>query len=170
MGFEGTGGKDAPEADRQHAAPGSWVFWSQPPGCKSDAVNAALNYGYGILTSHVWGAVMNAGLEPFAGFLHVDRSGKPSLVLDLIEEFRQPVVDRAILSWLNKGRKIRMQGGLLDGEARENVASRILLRLNATEAHRGKHHQVRSIVQMQARLAASAVRGLRDYRPFSFKW
>ena len=46
---------------------------------------------------------MNAGLEPFAGFLHVDRSGKPSLVLDLMEEFRQPVVDRAILSWLNRG-------------------------------------------------------------------
>jgi hypothetical protein len=33
----------------------------------ADGVNAALNYGYGILMSHVWGAVMNAGLEPFAG-------------------------------------------------------------------------------------------------------
>ena len=52
---------------------------------------------------------MNAGLEPFAGFLHVDRSGKPSLVLDLMEEFRQPVVDRAILSWLNKGRPTHAQ-------------------------------------------------------------
>ena len=133
-------------------------------------MNAALNYGYGILTSHVWGAVMNAGLEPFAGFLHVDRSGKPSLVLDLIEEFRQPVVDRSILGWLNKGGQLGMEGGLLDGEARENVASRILLRLNSTEAHRGKQHQVRSIIQMQARLAAGAVRGLREYRPFSFRW
>ena len=76
-------------AGREHEGPG-------------DAVNAALNYGYGILYSHVWGAVMNAGLESFAGFLHVDRSGKPSMVLDLVEEFRQPVVDRAILTWLNK--------------------------------------------------------------------
>jgi CRISPR-associated protein Cas1 len=135
-----------------------------------DAVNAALNYGYGILTSHVWGAAMNAGLEPFAGFLHVDRSGKPSLVLDLMEEFRQPVVDRAILGWLNKGGNLKLENGMLDGASRENVASRVLLRLVAAETHRGKQHQVRSIVQMQARLAASAVRGLRPYRSFSFKW
>lgn len=136
----------------------------------TDAVNAAINYGYGILTSHVWGAVMNAGLEPFAGFLHVDRSGKPSLVLDLVEEFRQPVVDRAIFSWLNKGGQLTLVKGMLDGASRESVASRVLLRLNATEQHRGKQHQIRSIVQMQARLAASAVRGLREYRSFSFKW
>jgi CRISPR-associated protein Cas1 len=136
----------------------------------TDAVNAALNYGYGILTSHVWGAVMNAGLEPFAGFLHVDRSGKPSLVLDLMEEFRQPVVDRAIFSWLNKGGRLTLVKGMLDGESREAVAARVLTRLNAVEQHRGKQHQIRSIVQMQARLAASAVRGLRDYRSFSFKW
>lgn len=169
MGFEGTAGRmywrevgrllpdELGFEGRQHQGPG-------------DAVNAALNYGYGILYSHVWGAVMNAGVEPFAGFLHVDRSGKPSLVLDLVEEFRQPVVDRAILTWLNKGGRLNIVKGLLDGASREAVASRVLLRLIATETHRGKQHQVRSIVQMQARLAASAVRGLRDYRPFTFKW
>ncbi|MGB9605320.1 MAG: CRISPR-associated endonuclease Cas1, partial [Bryobacteraceae bacterium] len=90
MGLEGTAGRlywqritelvpeEAGFEGRVHQGPG-------------DAVNAMLNYGYGILYAHVWGAVMNAGLEPFAGFLHTDRSGKPSLVLDLTEEFRQPV-------------------------------------------------------------------------------
>lgn len=120
--------------------------------------------------SHVWGAVMNAGLEPFAGLLHVDRSGKPSLVLDLVEEFRQPVVDRAVLSWMNKGGQVSLVKGMLDGASRENVAARVLTPLTATEQHRGKEHQIRSIVQMQARLAAAAVRGLRAYRSFSFKW
>jgi CRISPR-associated protein Cas1 len=139
----------------------------QGPG---DAVNAALNYGYGILLGHVWGAVMNAGLEPFAGFLHVDRSGRPSLALDLIEEFRQPVVDRAVFAWIAKGGKLRVQGGMLDGPSKEEIASRVLARLNGTEQHRGAQHQVRSIVQMQARLVASAVRGDRAYRPFSFTW
>lgn len=169
MGFEGTAGRmywheiarllpdELGFEGREHQGPG-------------DAVNAALNYGYGILYSHVWGAVMNAGLEPFAGFLHVDRSGKPSMVLDLVEEFRQPVVDRAILTWLNKGGRLTTSKGLLDDPSRKAVASRVLLRLIATEMHRGKQHQVRSIIQMQARLAASAVRGLREYRPFTFKW
>jgi len=118
----------------------------------------------------VWGAAMNAGLEPFAGFMHVDRSGKPSMVLDLVEEFRQPVVDRAILTWINKGGRPGMAKGMLDGDAKENVAARVLLRMNATERHRGKNHEVRSIIQMQARLAASSLRGLREYRPFAFQW
>jgi CRISPR-associated protein Cas1 len=169
MGFEGTGGRMYWK-EIQNMLPDALNFTGRTHQGASDAVNAALNYGYGILTSHVWGAVMNAGLEPFAGFLHVDRSGKPSLVLDLIEEFRQPVVDRAIFSWLNKGGELTLIKGMLDGQSREEVASRVLLRLNATEQHRGKQHQIRSIVQMQARLAASAVRGLRPYRSFSFKW
>ena len=169
LGLEGTGGRiywqriadmlpdELGFSGRRHQGPG-------------DAVNAALNYGYGILYTHVWGAVMNAGLEPFAGFMHVDRSGKPSMVLDMVEEFRQPVVDRAILTWLNKGGRLGMAKGMLDGDTKENVAARVLLRLNATERHRGKNHEVRSIVQMQARMAASSLRGLREYRPFAFQW
>jgi CRISPR-associated protein Cas1 len=169
MGLEGSGGRlywqrigdmlpdELGFEGRRHQGPG-------------DAVNAALNYGYGILYMHVWGAVMNAGLEPFAGFMHVDRSGKPSMVLDLVEEFRQPVVDRAILTWLNKGGRLVLAKGVLDGESKESVAARVLMRMNATERHRGKNHEVRSIIQMQARLAASALRGLKDYRPFAFQW
>lgn len=62
----------------------------------ADPVNSLLNYGYGILYAQVWAAVLLAGLEPFAGFIHVDRPGKASLVLDLVEEFRQPIVDRTV--------------------------------------------------------------------------
>lgn len=136
----------------------------------TDAVNAMLNYGYGILYGNVWGAVLNAGLEPFAGFLHVDRPGKPSLVLDLVEEFRQPVVDRAVLSALNLGIAVRMEGGLLDREARELVSSRVLSRLTSSERHLCKDYQVRSIIQIQARRLASFLRGGAAYRPFRFKW
>lgn len=169
MGLEGAGGRLYWQ-QIGNMLPDELGFENRSHRGSTDCVNAALNYGYGILTAHVWGAVMNAGLEPFAGFLHVDRSGKPSLVLDLMEEFRQPVVDRAIFSWLNKGGRLTMQNGMLDPASKENVASRVLLRLVATEQHRGKQHQVRSIIQMQARLAASAVRGHRAYRAFSFKW
>lgn len=169
MGLEGTGGR-LYWKQIGNMLPGGLGFAGRSHQGAVDGVNAALNYGYGILTAHVWGAVMNAGLEPFAGFLHVDRSGKPSLVLDLMEEFRQPVVDRPIFSWLNKGGQLSLHKGMLDGASKENVASRVLLRLVAEEQHRGKQHQVRSIIQMQARLAASAVRGWRQYRSFSFKW
>ena len=133
-------------------------------------VNAALNYGYGILYGNVWGAALNAGLEPFAGFLHVDRPGKPSLVLDLVEEFRQPVVDRAILSAVNLGMSIHLENGQLDKTSRDMIAARVLDRLVSTEKHDGKEYQIRSIIQMQARRLGSFLRGGKPYEAFRFQW
>ncbi len=136
----------------------------------TDVVNSLLNYGYGILYSQVWGAVMNAGLEPFAGFLHVDRSGKPSLVLDLVEEFRQPVIDRVVISHINLNHMVRIKEGLLDKETRKEFGSRVLERLESTETVKGKKYKITSIIQMQARKLCSFLKGGEDYKPFTFKW
>jgi CRISP-associated protein Cas1 len=62
-----------------------------------DPVNAALSFGYSLLEKEILTGIITAGLEPYAGFLHSDRSGRPSLVYDLIEEFRQPIVDRLVI-------------------------------------------------------------------------
>jgi len=136
----------------------------------TDPVNSMLNYGYAILYSQVWGAILNAGLEPFAGFMHVDRPGKPSLVLDLIEEFRQAVVDRVVLAHVNTGERIGIQDGLLDGESRKRVAEKVLERLTSSERYHGGKYQMRSIIQMQARRVASFLRGGAPYRTYAFKW
>ena len=136
----------------------------------SDAFNALLNYGYGILYAQVWGAVVNAGLEPFAGYLHVDRPGKPSLVLDLVEEFRQPVVDRTIIAFTNLGQQIAMGDGMLDESTRRAIGQKVLERLSTREFFRGQQYQIRSIIQMQARSLVSFLRGKGAYRPFSFRW
>ena len=136
----------------------------------TDSVNALLNYGYGILYAHVWGAVANAGLEPFAGFLHVDRPGKPSLVLDLVEEFRQPVVDRTVIAFINLGQGVGMSEGLLDHETRKELGQAVLERLASYQHFRGQRYQVRSIIQMQARSLVSFLRGKSKYKPFSFRW
>lgn len=135
-----------------------------------DVVNSLLNYGYGILYSQVWGAVLQAGLEPFAGFMHVDRPGKSSLVLDLVEEFRQPVVDRMVIAHVNLGEVHKMQDGLLDMQTRESITQRILERLESPETYEGKKYKISSIIQMQARHLALFLRGERKYIPFRFKW
>jgi CRISPR-associated protein Cas1 len=136
----------------------------------TDSVNSLLNYGYGILYAQVWGAVVNAGLEPFAGFLHVDRPGKPSLVLDLVEEFRQPVVDRSVIAFVNLGQRIGMSEGLLDHETRRAIGQDVLERLASYQVFRGRRYQMRSIIQMQARSLVSFLRGKSRYKPFSFRW
>jgi CRISPR-associated protein Cas1 len=138
----------------------------------ADFVNALLNYGYGVLYTQVWSAVLNAGLEPFAGFLHTDRPGTPSLVLDLTEEFRAPVVDRTVLAALRL-RSLRPPAstGPLEPEARTILVDHLLKRLESRERFQGGDYQIRSIIQMQARRIASYLMGRSDrYQPFRFKW
>jgi len=79
-----------------------WVLTRtrRPP---TDPVNALLSLGYTILQGHITTAIASAGLELYGGYLHSDRSGKPSLALDLLEEFRQPVVDRLVARLIQKG-------------------------------------------------------------------
>lgn len=136
----------------------------------TDPVNSLLNYGYGILYSQIWGAIDLAGLDPFAGFVHADRSGKPSLVFDLIEEFRQQVVDRTVFGLINRGYQPTMEEGRLSDETRKEFARKILDRLEGTERYEGKEQRLRTIVQQQARHLATFFRGERDYRPFVGSW
>jgi CRISP-associated protein Cas1 len=136
----------------------------------TDPINAALNYGYGILYSQVSGAIVNAGLELYAGFLHVDRPGKPSLVLDMVEEFRAPIVDRAILSIVNQGVGLDSDHDGLTKAGRRLVAERVLERLESRVPFEGKQWPLSRIIQLQARHLAVAVRGERPYRSFASRW
>lgn len=63
----------------------------------NDIYNMALNYGYGILYSEIERSCILSGLDPYLGFLHMDRYGKPSMVLDMVEQLR-PIIDRAIIN------------------------------------------------------------------------
>lgn len=169
IGIEGTAGRLYWDGVKEILMQKLEFFGRQTRGA-IDPVNSLLNYGYGILYSTVWGALVNAGLEPFAGFLHVDRPGKPSLVLDLIEEFRQPVVDRIVIAHVNLGQDIKITDGLLDADTRKIIGEKILGRFESVETYKGKKYQIRSIIQMQARNLASFLRGQQEYKPFTFKW
>ena len=134
-----------------------------------DRVNSALNYGYGVLYAMVQRAVLLAGMDPYGGFLHVDRPGKPSLVLDLIEEFRQPVVDRCIFALCNQGSTLVTGGdGLLTLDTRREIIRRVEARLEVPEPYGGKRYPLRIILQMQARRLASFLRGdAQEYTGFT---
>lgn len=138
----------------------------------TDPLNSALNYGYGILYGQVERAAVLAGLDPYGGFLHVDRSGKPSLVLDLIEEFRAAAVDRAVLSLVNKGSALAVDDkGRLDEATRRQLADKVLDRLDSPVRYAGRQNTLRSALQAQARHLAVFLRGERqDYTPFVAHW
>ena len=67
-----------------------------------DAVNALLSFVYTLLVHDATSALESVGLDPYVGFLHVDRPGRASLALDLIEEFRPILADRLVLSLINR--------------------------------------------------------------------
>lgn len=71
----------------------------RPP---NDPVNALLSYLYGLVRSTVHSAAEQVGLDPYVGFLHGLRPGKPALALDLMEEFRPVLADRLALTLLNR--------------------------------------------------------------------
>ncbi|BDI31519.1 CRISPR-associated endonuclease Cas1 [Capsulimonas corticalis] len=68
-----------------------------------DPVNAVLSFAYTLLSTEMAGALASQGLDPHVGILHDLDYGRPSLALDLLEEFRQPVADRLALSLFNRG-------------------------------------------------------------------
>lgn len=68
----------------------------------TDSVNSLLSFGYSLLRHDVQSAVNIVGFDPYLGYLHFDRYNRPSLALDLMEEFRPLVVDAVVLSILNK--------------------------------------------------------------------
>ncbi|MBW4560694.1 MAG: type I-D CRISPR-associated endonuclease Cas1d [Mojavia pulchra JT2-VF2] len=71
----------------------------RPP---TDRVNSLLSFGYSLLRHDIQGAVNIAGFDPYLGYLHCERYGRPSLALDLMEEFRPLIVDAVVLSAINK--------------------------------------------------------------------
>lgn len=137
-----------------------------------DPINSALNYGYAILYGQVEKAAILAGLDPYAGFVHTDRAGKPSLVLDLIEEFRQQVVDRVVFGMLGKGSELKVdEEGKLEDKTRKLLAQKVLERLDGDERYGGMKQKIKTIMIKQAQAVASFLRGDRPtYQPFVGGW
>lgn len=81
-----------------------------------DLPNAALSYGYAILLSECVGALHAAGLEPSLGIAHAPTDKRPSLALDLMEQFRPLLVDQTIMVLL-RTRKLRPEHSVVEAEA-----------------------------------------------------
>lgn len=68
-----------------------------------DPVNALLSLGYSVLSKELTGMAYTVGLDPFLGFFHSPRYGRPALALDMMEEFRPLIVDSVVLTLINRG-------------------------------------------------------------------
>ncbi|MBI4767471.1 MAG: type I-C CRISPR-associated endonuclease Cas1 [Deltaproteobacteria bacterium] len=144
-----------------------------------DKVNCLLSFIYTLLMHDVRSALETVGLDPAVGFLHRDRPGRPSLALDLMEEFRPFIADRLTLSLINltqvqkDGFKIMENGAvLMDDETRKSVLVAYQKRKQEEIFHPFLEEKVTVgiLFHIQAMLMARYLRGdLDGYPPFLWK-
>lgn len=146
------------------------VFEKREHQGATDLVNSMLNYGYAILYSRVWEAVIRARLNPHISFLHAPQPGKPTLAFDLIEEFRQQAVDKVVFALISRGEEMKVEKGLLTSDTKTRLTAKILERLNRKEIFRGKTMRLIEIIHLQARDVAAFIENKSKYKPYVAKW
>lgn len=144
-----------------------------------DAVNCLLSFLYALLRHDAIAALTATGLDPFVGFLHADRANKPSLALDLMEEFRPVLADRLAITLINRRQItpddfITREGGAVEFtvDGRKKVIAAYQTRKQDTIIHPLLKQEIRlaQLALVQSRILARHIRGdLPEYYPFLLK-
>lgn len=139
-------------------------------------VNAMLSFLYSILTYEIQAALESVGLDSYVGFFHSDRPGRPGLALDMIEELRAYMVDRFVLTMINRQQiapndfeEKENQAVLLNDKGREKVLNEWQKRKQQEITHPFIKEQmpIGLIPYVQAQLLSRHLRGdLEAYPPF----
>lgn len=153
---------------------GDFCFEKRNKRPPKDPINAMLSFGYVLLANDIYSAIASIGLDPYMGFLHRLRYGRPSLALDLMEEFRILFVDRLVLSIVNNR--------ILKEDDFEEVLGEVKMSKKAIkkflQAYEGKkydeiYHPIfkykvtyQQCFHLQARLLSKAIMEEVDYTPF----
>lgn len=148
---------------------GDWSFdferrSRRPP---ADPVNALLSYAYSLLARSVAVTVSAVGMDPFRGFYHQSRYGRPALALDLMEPFRPLIADSAVLMAINNGEVglqdfVRAAGAVnLSERGRRSFIAAFERRMGQEITHPvfGYAAQYRQIVEIQCRLLGRHLMG-----------
>lgn len=138
-----------------------------------DPVNALLSFVYAMLLKDLVATLVGVGLDPYLGFYHQPRYGRPALALDLMEEFRPLVADSVVINLINNG-EVRLTDFItragacaLTPHGRKQVLEGYERRLDmlVTHPHFGYAISYRRIFEVQARLLARLLTGEINFYP-----
>jgi CRISPR-associated protein Cas1 len=147
----------------------------RPP---TDPVNALLSYGYAILGAQIASLAAGVGLDPYIGYLHSSRYGKPALALDLLEDFRPLIVDSVVLNLLNTRQLVladferQLNSYRLTEAGRRVFLQKFEERMQEEIIHPVFEYKVtyRRALELQSRLLGKYLLGeAEDYVPFTVR-
>jgi len=175
-GIEGESAKNYFSVFGQLLCQKDFIFNGRSKRPPLDKVNAMLSFFYTILTLEVKSAIETVGLDPYVGFMHTDRPGRPALALDLIEELRAFYVDSFViniinLKQINHDGFVEKENGaiIMSDEARKKMLKLWEDRKKETIKHNiiNETIQIGLIPYVQAQLFAKFIRGdIEEYQPF----
>ncbi len=174
LGIEGSAARAYFEMMQKVIAP-EWGFTGRNRRPPKDPVNAMLSFGYTLLTYTMCSALQIVGLDPYLGYYHAEGYGRPSLALDLIEEFRIPVIDNLITGLINRGQiKVQDFSTCEEGVWMNDQAKRIFIRAFGRKLSQSvKTHEIKRGIsyqkhmEVQARKVARYIQQtIEAYKPF----
>lgn len=152
-----------------------WGFNGRHRRPPTDPINALLSYGYTLLLNQVATACQIVGFDPYIGYLHSTQYGKPALALDVMEEFRSPVVDSVVLTLLNNGMlcpddfEETLGTYRMSHAGRKTFLTKFEERLNTEIKHPVFDYKAtyRQCIELQVRLISKWLLGdIPSYKPF----
>ncbi|MDD1724755.1 MAG: CRISPR-associated endonuclease Cas1 [Methanospirillum sp.] len=156
------------------AIPPEWGFIGRAQNPPPDPVNSLLSYGYGILYVQARHALVLNGYSPYYGAFHETYKKQEALVYDLVEEFRQPVVDRTVMTFIARHMAAPTKFSLDDGTGcvielpvKKKYASAVLSRVHAKIGHEEANYQ--EIFSRQAERLGKALTEGSDYIPYRYR-
>lgn len=141
-----------------------------------DPVNAMLSFGYTLLTNEITSILDGIGFEPYLGFLHKSQYGRVSLALDVIEEYRNMLIDKLVLKCINNNMFVEKDFTFNKAKRacyfRKPALKRFLTEYEKTMLremrYRDKHLKIRQVIREQIHLLARHLLDKEAYVPLDW--
>ena len=151
-------------------------FFNRSGKGAKDIVNSMLNYSYAILASEVLKSLHMFGLDPYAGFLHADLYGRTSLVFDVMEEFRQQIVDKSVLKLINLGQiqkddfELKDDFVFINEECRKLLVKTVLDKLNNEITFDGIKKTYSNFIELESKNIVEFLMYNKKFKTFYIRW
>lgn len=140
----------------------------------TDLLNSMLNYGYAILASEITKSILVNGLDPYCGLLHFDMDNRTSLTFDLIEPFRQQIVDKTVISLINRKQvaldDMDKRNNTIKLEARKLIVEKILSKVFSTVTYGDETLSYSDLIVKQSENMVNSLLYGEKFKGFYLRW